>query len=89
MHNRHIMPNRPKAKGGWRQQAKKKNGGRRVVLRFPPPVVWGVVAAAGKGPLFYLSVIHFALFALRCAPGGQRAAGRVILLSCRSGSRSL
>ncbi len=35
-------------------------------MRFPPPVVWGVVAAAGKGPLFYLSVIHFALLCLPC-----------------------
>lgn len=43
-------------------------------MRFPPPVVWGVVAAAGKGPLFYLSVIHFALlFALRCARGGAES----------------
>ncbi len=59
-------------------------------MRFPPPVVWGVVAAAGKGPLFYLSVIHFAfVVCLAVCLGGQRAAGRVILLSCRSGSRSL
>lgn len=71
MHNRHIMPNRPRLI----ERERKKNGGRRVVLRFPPPVVWGVVAAAGKGPLFYLSVIHFALFALRCASGGREPQG--------------